>query len=757
MDIQAEDINLDTQIRQSKNFTQGKQSPMKQSFHLSKQSPLSKGHSSQIQIENFSSPLSKQTTLKNPETQSAKKNQITQQDDNYYYYEDNSLSELRKSKERSSYYDFTFSGQQLEQQQQQVLSIYDQKEFSNKLPIIVQEKQSLRYSNPVDFSEGVSRDSAQKFMINRTTDQSRLQTLQYQNELEMIPSEKSLLPDINQSSLEPKFGLAEAQSKSGIKNKSNLIKEYQTIDPYGQNYPQVIANSKKMISHRGGGSLMNQNRQQRLQQNHSRHFNKSLIYSTNTYGIDSGTNIHNPNQSQSPARKDQFDQSIEISDYLSRKIDTKKLNVMIFQSKIKKFQTQYGLKLIDPKKQPQGRNDSITQIPKINNESSFTNFDQTNEMEIGSHLLTINNDLNKQTYQDQNDYQQQSTSNLIMLKAIQNNAKRKIIHNNGLEFYRIRMGINDLPKIRFEKSMPPENIPQIKRRTDSIRTIKNNEFAHQSLRLNNNSQLDGQSRNLNQESQNSSLMVYSLAQNDKIESIENEIKLCLLELVRSDQTQEEEIQLTENEQTKNILPDSDVKSDPYTDNTPISTQDNQNSLINDASISNIHKIGSIDTQEQRTVFVPIIKLQQCHPLFSKLSTHATKVLLQFGQIITLIQNQLLFKEQQQQALNYQQIYFRARKFFIILYGQMCYQNNDKVQLAIFGLGSVAGEEWMFNKGLRYRLENCFAKVNSCVLEITAKQYENMKIFMGENKMKKDLSILESILKRNYFQKKSIYQ
>jgi len=33
---------------------------------------------------------------------------------------------------------------------------------------------------------------------------------------------------------------------------------------------------------------------------------------------------------------------------------------------------------------------------------------------------------------------------------------------------------------------------------------------------------------------------------------------------------------------------------------------------------------------------------------------------------------------------------------------MCYQNSDKVQLALFGIGSVIGEEWLFNKNLRYR-------------------------------------------------------
>lgn len=55
------------------------------------------------------------------------------------------------------------------------------------------------------------------------------------------------------------------------------------------------------------------------------------------------------NDTASP-RANELDQSIEIDEYLKKKIDTKKLNVQLFQRKIKKFQTQYGLKLIDPKK-----------------------------------------------------------------------------------------------------------------------------------------------------------------------------------------------------------------------------------------------------------------------------------------------------------------------------------------------------------------------------------------------------------------------
>lgn len=46
-----------------------------------------------------------------------------------------------------------------------------------------------------------------------------------------------------------------------------------------------------------------------------------------------------------------------------------------------------------------------------------------------------------------------------------------------------------------------------------------------------------------------------------------------------------------------------------------------------------------------TVYVPIVRLQQNHPLFIKLSTDAIKYLLQIGHIITLLPNQILFREE----------------------------------------------------------------------------------------------------------------
>lgn len=67
-------------------------------------------------------------------------------------------------------------------------------------------------------------------------------------------------------------------------------------------------------------------------------------------------------------------------------------------------------------------------------------------------------------------------------------------------------------------------------------------------------------------------------------------------------------------------------------------------------------------QHTTTVYVPIVRLQQNHPLFIKLSVEAIKFLLQIGNFITLLPNQILYREGQ-----------KARKFYVILYGLMGYQ------------------------------------------------------------------------------------
>jgi len=86
-------------------------------------------------------------------------------------------------------------------------------------------------------------------------------------------------------------------------------------------------------------------------------------------------------------------------------------------------------------------------------------------------------------------------TNLLSLKAIQNNARRKIIHNNGLEFYRVRMGINDLPKIRFEKTSNNalekinSGVTRIKRKSDYQSMLQNQDYETQSIRINSNNNI----------------------------------------------------------------------------------------------------------------------------------------------------------------------------------------------------------------------------------------------------------------------------
>ena len=53
----------------------------------------------------------------------------------------------------------------------------------------------------------------------------------------------------------------------------------------------------------------------------------------------------------------------------------------------------------------------------------------------------------------------------------------------------------------------------------------------------------------------------------------------------------------------------------------------------------------------------------------------------------------------------------------------------------------------------FRNENCFARNQSSVLEMSMKAYESMRVIMVESNLRKDLTILESLLKRNFIIKK----
>lgn len=82
----------------------------------------------------------------------------------------------------------------------------------------------------------------------------------------------------------------------------------------------------------------------------------------------------------------------------------------------------------------------------------------------------------------------------------------------------------------------------------------------------------------------------------------------------------------------------------------------------------------------------------------------------------------------------------------------------------FGIGASVGEEWLFKpqtgatshvqqSSEPVRQETCFARVNSCVLELSWSELEQFKEIMLMSTQKKDISLLESMLKRNATLKK----
>ena len=132
--------------------------------------------------------------------------------------------------------------------------------------------------------------------------------------------------------------------------------------------------------------------------------------------------------------------------------------------------------------------------------------------------------------------------------------------------------------------------------------------------------------------------------------IEKEIKSCLLELVKLEQP---EIGGGVNQSTESL-----------------------------ASAKHSQKSAGI------TIYVPIVRLQQNHPLFVKMSVEAIRCLLQIGNFITLLPNQILYKEGAQQQQ-------RSKKFYIILYGLLGYQSSERGGTYVtFGIGATVGEEWI---------------------------------------------------------------
>jgi len=75
--------------------------------------------------------------------------------------------------------------------------------------------------------------------------------------------------------------------------------------------------------------------------------------------------------------------------------------------------------------------------------------------------------------------------------------------------------------------------------------------------------------------------------------------------------------------------------------------------------------------------------------------------------------------------------------------------SEKGNLGSFGIGSIVGEEWVFDRELETRKENCYAKYNSCVLEISAKSLDYIREIFKEYGHHKYLTILEMQMKRNF--------
>eukprot|EP00347_Sterkiella_histriomuscorum_P016991 403351078 len=750
----------------------------------------------------------------------------------------------------------------IEQQQNTVLSAYENNvnpsnngngEVASKLPSLVQQQQIARYSESLsqnfDDHSAISRDQNQRLVNDSYQSQKNNSILSrynnpQSNQLEAIPSEKSILPeininhqDVNIQKPDPYGGITNnsTHNYSFINKRNSTITVNNTEDNYsnrnkfvGQNNNNFSGNGpsrsgqfnvnvkyKRIQSKNNMPNQHDNNALQKPLPSHNLFQNKSINY---------GSSLRNNKLSLFMEQSDNFDmnnnqnidKSIEISDYLSRKIDTKKLNVQIFQNKIKKFQTQYGLKLIDPKKeQPKNvQNSQQQQLRQLNNESGLQMDTIISQVDLSAQdssgnlqqqMLVANNSsqqkqvggspLPSQKYDFQTiDERQDNSQEYMSLRNYHQQAKKKHMHNNGLEFYRIRMGINDLPKIRFEKSEPPGNVPSIRKQMPNFKQLhkkikeeRQTSYLASMRQQQNHTAIDGsQSRNhdenekisninlsnqgsiysqANQVSQtltSGSNLIFSLAQSKKLEQIENEVRQCLLEIVQvgseSNQTLQNSVEASENTQQlpKNHTRDSSIsnlhlhiENQTPTQTPPISQQkqSSQSRPITN-QVVDAHNNGTL---QEKTVFIPILKLHQNHPLFSKLSPQSTRILLQFGQIITLVPNQILYKQGSV-----------GKKIYFVFYGQLCYQLNninlEQSSSVCFGIGSVVGEEWLFNqKNFKVRNENCYAKVNTCVLELTQRQFESLKEFMNENLLKKDLVLLESIIKRNYIQKKSFYQ
>lgn len=79
----------------------------------------------------------------------------------------------------------------------------------------------------------------------------------------------------------------------------------------------------------------------------------------------------------------------------------------------------------------------------------------------------------------------------------------------------------------------------------------------------------------------------------------------------------------------------------------------------------------------------------------------------------------------------------------------------------FGIGATVGEEWLFKTPQQYhqgpaallRQETCYARSYASVLELSWQDMETYKCIMYETGNKKDVSLLEQLMKRNAVLKK----
>ena len=70
----------------------------------------------------------------------------------------------------------------------------------------------------------------------------------------------------------------------------------------------------------------------------------------------------------------------------------------------------------------------------------------------------------------------------------------------------------------------------------------------------------------------------------------------------------------------------------------------------------------------------------------------------------------------------------------------------------YTIGSFVGEEWIYYKKYTVREETCVALGDACLLEFTVESFEAIREILIENSLAKDVSMLETQLKRSYLKK-----